>query len=437
MIEFFINRYMEKIDGLFYFSFLAKSNSQCDELSILLYNEFFTEKYTHKFKTTEPEIIYVCVPNTDTKKRYYYNVVYNYINVYQGHFTFLHPDKSDEVKFCFVSCNDNVAESDWNTYHERGVSNKIWKNIMSQGADILIHNGDNIYNDSTFLEYKKTNELELVKTRMSQLFIETYSDEYQGQCMRQCWNFHLIDDHDITDCFGTPNTDVVCTNHHVYRFYFVAKDILNKYLVTHKCIDNRLFCYNFDINKKYKLIFLDTRLAMYHYDIAYHPLVIDFCKSSMDSSKTNLILTPRPLFQMSYYPASLIGTFVPDARDGTWHSMQYEHSKEFYNMLFEFAKNANIYVISGDIHETYIQTHKKGDIEFQELVTSGVTRSSQIRQPWYVKSGLKTIRMYEFIRNSIRKLIGKSHVCNIHSRSLYNNYGELVNGTLINYTYKE
>jgi hypothetical protein len=140
---------------------------------------------------------------------------------------------------------------------------------------------------------------------------------------------------------------------------------------------------------------------------------------------------------MSYGPASIIGTFVPDARDGTWHYKQYSYSKQFYNMLFDYAKNTTIFVISGDIHETYIQTHKKGDSQFQELVTSAVTRSSQIKQPWYVISGLKTIRMYEFIRNGLRKLIGKTHVCNIHSRSLYNNYGELVFGTLVNYSYKE
>lgn len=227
--------------------------------------------------------------------------------------------------------------------------------------------------------------------------------------MRQSWNFHQIDDHDVTDYFGTPGTECVVTSKNFHNFYKACKFILDKYLIidfdasqTHKYEMETFQNYNytFNVNKKYNMIFLDTRQSLYFTGLTYSNEIIEFFKKSIDSNKINIIITPRPLFHLSVISSSVIGLIVKDAKDGTWHNIQYEQSKKFMETLFEFSKKCHIIVISGDVHETFIQTltHNKEneDTLFQELVTSGVTRSTQNCQNWVVKNIIKMI--YKFDR---------------------------------------
>lgn len=100
--------------------------------------------------------------------------------------------------------------------------------------------------------------------------------------------------------------------------------------------------------------------------------------------------------------------------------------------LFECAKSCEIIVVSGDIHETFIQTHSKNnDVSVvKELVTSGVMRSAQNSLNFFVKSGLKLIYKFDRFVN----IFTKYKTFDIKNRSFKNNFGELVDNKLSNHT---
>ncbi len=451
-MDFFINRFFKDNK----FSFLAKSKVINLEIAIIVtsVDTIYASSYVYKhtFKTTLPEIIFVDTPfiEKDKIQKYNYIVYIKDKEIYHGHFQAISHLSENDVKFGFVSCNDNAViksnNKKFTKWHSKGVSNEIWLEIQNKNYDIIIHNGDNIYNDSTYAEYESNksliDKLNVVKYRISDLFCQTYGDTYQGQCMRQSWNFHQIDDHDVTDCFGTPGTDYVRTNKDFHDFYKVCKSVLDKYLIIDFDLSQinefeketfQNFNYTFNINKKYNMIFLDTRESLYFNNVSYSDKMIDYCKKNIDSNKINIIITPRPLFHLSVISSSVIGLIVKDARDSTWHHKQYNQSKKFMETLFECAKKCEIIVVSGDIHETFIQTHSKNNDTsvVKELVTSGVMRSAQNSLNLFVKSGLKIIYKFDRFVN----IFTKYKTFDIKNRSFKNNFGELVDNKLCNHTF--
>jgi hypothetical protein len=435
MIEFFINRFYEN----FSFSFLSKTNIVNETITIKIFDDICSYECKYTFKTTEPEIIHVNLQNIIINQKNFTKCLYNYLvscddkNIYYGSFNVINQNSDINVEFGFVSCNDNVQNNDWNFYHKKSVSNEIWYEITKKKYDILIHNGDNIYNDSTYDEFVKKKNKELVRKRMRELFVDTYSDKYQGQAMRHSWNFHLIDDHDITDCFGTPGTEKVVSNSEFHEFYQIAKKELDKYLVINNNKNNIDYTRSFHVNNKYELLFLDTRHSLYFDRQSYSDEIINFCKEHVKLKKVNLLILPRPLFHLSKFSCSLIDSFVPDARDSTWHAKQCNQSKKFYQLLFNLSDTTKIFVISGDIHETFIQTHKHLNKSFQELVTSGVTRETQNYSPFYVKVGLNLLYFIDYFCNKGNKLNEKPYISSRRNYSNKNNFGELVNDILNNY----
>lgn len=462
MLQFFINRFYKDNK----FSFLAKSSCINFEIFIHIKTPSSYKIHKHIFLTNEPEIIYVDINENNTmRQKVNYEVHANNAKVYDGKFITVSPLSFDYVKFGFVSCNDNSCiKSDnkkYTDWHDRGVSNKVWEEIQNKSYDIIIHNGDNIYNDSTYQEYSDNikqielnhssnysqcvlEALDKVRMRIVDLFCQTYSDIYQGQCMRECWNFHQIDDHDITDCFGTPGTKNFPSNENFHNFYITCKNVLDKYLIydvdhtqTLRYDYNSFIQYNytFNVNQCYNLVFLDTRQSLYFSNLAFSENIIEYCKQKIVHKKLNIIVTPRPLFHMSLFPASVIGLAVRDARDSTWHYKQYTQSKKFCNMLFDFAISTPIFVISGDIHETYMQKHcKNNTIYFYELVTSGVTRSAQIDQNCIVKFGLRAMYFFDRVLNFF---CNEYRIMDVKNRSFKNNFGELVYNNFGNYTFCE
>jgi hypothetical protein len=470
MLDFFINRFYKNSR----FSFLAKSRVPGLQIAIHLKSTEIYNVITHKFTSTEPEVIYADISFiANLKQKYSYEVHAEGHRIYHGHFQAISQYSENYVKFGFVACNDNsVIKSDnpkFRDMHCRGASSKIWREIQDKSYDILVHNGDNIYNDSTFKEYKNSlcaecdnscgeyaacredcvhnaGALEKVRERLADLFCQTYADEHQGQCMRESWNFHQIDDHDVTDYFGTPGTSFVVGNKIFHDFYRACKSVLDRYLVIDRddtqtaSADGeqfQLYNYAFNVNKNYKLVFLDTRQSLYFTGSAYSDSLIDYCRNNIVLNKINIIITPRPLFHMSLVPASVVGLFVKDARDSTWHYKQHAQSKKFCNMLFYFAEKTVIFVISGDIHETYIQSHCRdsgSESVFYELVTSGVTRTAQSGQSVLLRIGLRTIYLLDRVINFF---CANHKIRDVRHRSFENNFGELVYNQLYNYTYKD
>ena len=103
MLDFFINRfYFNK-----HFSFLSKSSSVGDKIYIHIISENSLKIQQHIFQSTEPEIIDIDLTKDFTNQQYYYEVYYQSNIIYQSKFLTINPLSNHNIKFGFVSCNDN------------------------------------------------------------------------------------------------------------------------------------------------------------------------------------------------------------------------------------------------------------------------------------------------------------------------------------------
>jgi hypothetical protein len=97
------------------------------------------------------------------------------------------------------------------------------------------------------------------------------------------------------------------------------------------------------------------------------------------------------------------------------------------DILFDYKKinKKNIlYIISGDVHQTFTQTHVKQKVEIKELVSSAVSRIPRI------DVGLIKNIVFWFQRNI--NLLWFDGVKNRRNISLKNNYGFMRNNELGN-----
>jgi len=121
------------------------------------------------------------------------------------------------------------------------------------------------------------------------------------------------------------------------------------------------------------------------------------------------------------------GKVFGDGVDELFHPINYDNTMKLLDILFDYKKmnKKNIfYIISGDVHQTFIQTHVKQKVEIKELVSSAVSRRPRIDE------GLLYNTIFWFQRNF--NLLWFNGVRNRRNISLKNNYGYMRNNKLGN-----
>jgi len=114
------------------------------------------------------------------------------------------------------------------------------------------------------------------------------------------------------------------------------------------------------------------------------------------------------------------------------HPINYENTQKFRALLFEFLRlnaNKNIKILSGDVHQTFIQDHvdphRSENIIIEELVASGITRKPRSQEPVYY-------RLAFWIQRNIDGLWFDG-VRNRRNHSMDNNFGIIVGDQLQNH----
>jgi hypothetical protein len=348
-----------------------------------------------------------------------------------GSFKIIGDKCKNNLNFGFVSCNDNCGEISWNTYHN--TTGNMWNEISNEKFDIILHYGDQIYADSVLQLYrdKKITKNEIYKY-ISILYQATYNEKYQRRSMRNCLNLMIFDDHDAANNYATPNyentdNDETWNNYlqtalRAYRDYQCSLSDNNFNDLT------KYYSYSAAIGK-YKLIFMDERNSLRYSNTAINKYNIKFVEKEIYNSvgKDILLVSPRPFGHLDKFNAWVQGKLFGDGVDELFHPINYDNTMKLRDILFDYKKinKKNIlYIISGDVHQTFTQTHVKQKVEIKELVSSAVSRIPRI------DVGLIKNIVFWFQRNI--NLLWFDGVKNRRNISLKNNYGFMRNNELGN-----
>jgi hypothetical protein len=239
----------------------------------------------------------------------------------------------------------------------------------------------------------------------------------------------ILDDHKVTDNFATPGYNITLDN----KLFNVYLKIALKAYRNYQC---NLFNNSFNKNTinysysviigKYNIILIDERNTFLYNKTAIDDYTINFVKSKLNNKDT-LIISPRPFAHLCPIHAFLQGLVYGDGVDELLHPINLKNTLLLREILFNHKKNnidKLLYIISGDIHETFIQSHIKNNIEIKELVSSAISRLPRKKDSllnniiFWIQRNFNTLSFYG--------------VKNRHSHSLDNNYGFMKNDILYN-----
>ena len=394
MIKFFVNGMFKHTNDGTYMRFLTEVE---DDVTFLIevYKDTYNKTHDIEVKKNVAFCIRLLIDDDnlqdDTKMvNYKYKVRCN-DEMITGSFKIIGNKCKNNLNFGFVSCNDNCGEIQWNTYHNS--TGNMWKEISNENFDMILHYGDQIYADSVLQLYrdKKITKNEIYKY-ISMLYQATYNEKYQGKSMRNCLNLMILDDHDVANNYLTPyyeNTDKdeMCNIYspialRAYRDYQCSLRENNFNDLT------KNYSYSAAIGK-YNLIFIDERNS-FKYKTAINNYNIKFVKKEIYNSvgKDILLISPRPIGHLDKFSAWVVGKMFGDGVDQIFHPINYNNTIRLRETLFDYKKinKKNIfYIISGDVHQTFIQTHVKKKVEIKELVSSAVSRMPFNDESWMIK----------------------------------------------------
>jgi hypothetical protein len=448
-MNFFVNGMFDYKDNHYFMRFLCDHEiMKTHRLSLAIKNQkgdLIDDVVVIFKKETGAEIIEVKIndPQLETAQTYFkYSYILNVDDqiLLTGSFPLIKEQHDQSLKLGFVSCNDNLIQvPSWNVYYEGG-SSDLWTILKDQEPDVIIHMGDQIYADSVcdlFMKGHITEEK--VYEYIRELYIKSYSEPQQSVAMRNSLNLMINDDHEFGNGYGTPNYEKVKKNASFGPYQKVVMKTLIEYQYQ---LFNEANCVHWQPDSlsyslpfgKYLLLILDTRGSLYDHGIAYSQELCKFTiKELVETNKNNIvIILPRPLIHLDKYHANLQGCLVSDGVDESLHPINYESTHNFRQLLFDFLRShphKDIKIVSGDIHQTFIQDHS--DIQrcdsplIIELVTSGITRKPRAQEPLHYQ-------MVFWIQRRTDSLWfeGVRHRRHHH---MDNNFGMMVNDQLCNY----
>ena len=278
----------------------------------------------------------------------------------------------------------------------------MWNEISNEKFDIIIHYGDQIYADSVLQLYrdKKITRNEIYKY-ISILYRATYNEKYQRRSMRNCLNLMILDDHEAANNYATQNYENTDNDETWNNYLHIALRAYRDYQCSlrENNFDDLTKYYSYsDIIGKYKLVFMDQRNSLRYSKTSINKYNIKFVEKEIYNSvgKDILLISPRPFGHLDKFNAWVQGKVFGDGVDELFHPINYDNTMKLLDILFDYKKmnKKNIfYIISGDIHQTFIQTHVKQKVEIKELVSSAVSRKPRIDE------GLlyNTIFLFQFL----------------------------------------
>jgi hypothetical protein len=301
--------------------------------------------------------------------------------LFTGSIPFIPLGYRDYLQFGFFSCNDNpaVATITGNTYFD-GQETGLFQKVQDQRNDVVVHLGDNVYVDSVWEAFAEDGiDRDMVYSRLRQYYIRSYADISQGQCMRHGYQMQMVDDHDFMDGYGTPGFHVDDRIGAKLREYEgIVQRVHKELMIT---VDDSATHIG-----KYALILLETRHALRAHGTRFPPNfvdLIDWVGRVAFADTVPIVCMPQPLVHLDHMVAYFMGLYYSDAVDDSQHPRNRVGANHVTNAIHKLGPGT--IVVSGDIHQGFIQEH---GTFVTELVTSGISRKCVDHAPWWIRWAL-------------------------------------------------
>jgi len=295
-----------------------------------------------------------------------------------GSFPIIGPNYHDSLKFICVSNNDNI--------NHKLNKNSLWRDIVDQKPDIILHLGDQINSnnltETTYQDYQT-------------LYRLTYSEKHQNRAMRNALNIFIINSNEIHSDFGI--VDGIFTKHQeIYKDNYLngMKAYLNyQHLLCNDVNINKIITgkeelfYSIDLGK-YKIIAIDINNEIYHKNEAFSDKFFSWLHNTMDNSKSEhyIILSPKTVGNINKMNALLTSLVYEYDKNELFHPEHFNKTLTLLEILNSY-KGTKI-LASGGVNKTYINSIYSKEpkrLIIQQLVTSGVTGCTVNSLPWYLK----------------------------------------------------
>ena len=288
----------------------------------------------------------------------------------------------DELRFGFVSCNDNCAPSAWNAYRAQG-RETAWPALGDERVDVLVHCGDQVYADGVYAAARAGASAEMCAARLRELYASTYAEPWQARAMRNALNVAILDDHEVADGYGVARLE---------PSYYVALA-----LAAYRAYQCDLRANAFDASTesysfvqrvgKYTLVALDERSPMVRTGVAVDEraveLVAGAARDARRDARELIVVSPRPLVFLDPVCSAVLGAVASDGKDALMHPRNMAGTLRLRDALLHHrALGGRACVVSGDVHCAFVQTHAGA---LDELVVSGVSRAPLASEPAHVR----------------------------------------------------
>jgi hypothetical protein len=361
---------------------------------------------------------------SDVVRRYAYVAAFGGERV-RGTFVLVGELARDDLRFGFVSCNDNCAPTEWNAYRRRGAES-AWPALCGERVDIIVHCGDQVYADSVHQAARAGAGSEVCLAMLHELYTTTYAESSQARAMRNALNVAILDDHEVADGYGVMPIDPS-----------YAELALSAYRAYQCDLRANAFCaatddYSFvERIGKYVLVALDERSSMLRSGVSLDERAVQLVARSAREARREahelIVVSPRPLVYLDPVSTLVCGAIASDGRDALMHPKNMPGTFRLRAALLEHrALGGRACVVSGDVHCAFVQTHNGfgSGAELEEMVTSGVSRAPLASEPAHVRlAAAAALAAFAFCAT----LLGVARRSEVACSA---NYGVLVAGVL-------
>jgi len=401
MLVFFVNGFLKvyRSNGItkYLMRFLTESYEKC-EIVIRVFDENdnclefehnIEGKQIIKIDCTKLMSVY----NWEGLKYKYvsYEVVYKDCEqpVYRGSFPLIAPDYNGELKFVTLTGNLNQRIDDESDYEYRKEEETpiLWSHIGIKRPDIIFHLGDLI--DGTYIWKRRIGmehgELDgeidgeidrgVIYSSYINLYKTAYSEEHQGDAMRNCLNFSIMGDCDIAKNFPIKKKDSFKPYHEMGRHAWVDYCLC---MVTDNSIDST--CFITRRIGKYLIVGLDSINRLYTTNMLYNYDDIENLMKLLATTtrKEILILNHLSFGNLSKIGTMICGLFNKRYKMESFHPRNIRRTLDLIDTIYNNHGNKEIKLLATNKNYSYINSIQKDSNKvFTQYTINSLNRKEQ------------------------------------------------------------
>jgi hypothetical protein len=358
MCEWFI---VNAIPAEEHFSVCARflyANDAYDDLYLLIEGQ----EYSLPVTGLTPRIVTARLPKKETYRRFSYAVKRGRRVLLNGEYPLIQRSCATDLRLCFYSCNDAASAREglkphWHNFWKWKLQKSdpsLWS--VAYKSDAIVCMGDFIYADSVYEAYEAGSiSLSEVKRRLTTLYRLALTEPAQQAAMTTALNLGILDDHEVTDHYGTPGKGRTLEDARFAPYAEAALEVYRAHVGAlvgpagrHNARDEG---YAVSIGK-YNFVCVDMRTEYGRTGKVFTPSVVRAALRGYSSECTNFMVLPRPIDFVTPLIAKFASAVmnVPDFRDLPSHSA---NVKGLFVFAAVCALLPRVHIVAGDVHMCY------------------------------------------------------------------------------------